>query len=266
MIDFNNRNLEHMSFGKQDVELFKLHCKKIEEDLSAGKENYFYLGVHLLDMYSCKTYRVKSEEFTSDIWNCSSAYFFAVCEKYFGLDKSQVSRYMNIVSEFGDKLIGFAEQWKPYSYSQLSEMLSLTPEQRKEVKPDWTIKRIREYKKELAGKTVATSQQPKEKVYKIFGELKPSARVSNVLDSTFHDFPHLSRDNLPDFFDKLGDRLFVGYNYDGYHFTFTDKIKILSGILCFAQDISSSLESKDFDRFVNIHQTYVMLRKLGYIS
>ena len=109
MIDFNNRNFEHMSFGKQDVELFKLHCKKIEEDLSAGKENYFYLGVHLLDMYSCKTYRVKSEEFTSDIWNCSSAYFFAVCEKYFGLDKSQVSR-----SFFARRRNFFQSLWNAY--------------------------------------------------------------------------------------------------------------------------------------------------------
>ena len=265
MIDFNNRNLEHMSFGKQDVELFKLHCKKIEEDLSAGKENYFYLGVHLLDMYSCKTYRVKSEEFTSDIWNCSSAYFFAVCEKYFGLDKSQVSRYMNIVSEFGDKLIGFAEQWKPYSYSQLSEMLSLTPEQREEVKPDWTIKRIREYKKELAGESVATSQ-PKEKVYKIIGELKPSSRVSNVLDSTFHDFPELSKDNLVDFIDKLGDRLFVGYNYDGYGLSFTDKVKLISAMIGFAFDISKSLESKDICSFVNVNAAFLQLKKFGYIT
>lgn len=260
MIDFNLRN----SFGGNAFPKCeeKWRREKVLEDLAASKTNYFYLGVHLLDIWTTKTYGVHNFDVIS---NYSAANFFDYCSVNFKLDKSQVSRYMNIVSEFGDKLIGFKEEWKPFSYSQLSEMLSLTPEQRKEVKPDWTIKRIREYKKELAGETVATSQ-PKEKVYKIFGELKPSARVSNVLNSTFHDFPILSKDNLPDFIDKLGDRLFVGYNFDGYHFTFTDKIKILSGILCFAQDISRSLESKDFDRFVNIQQTYVMLRKLGYIS
>ena len=76
-----------------------------------------------------------------------------MCE--FGLDKTQVSRYMNIVDEFGDGLRGFKKEWEPYSYSQLCELLPLSSEQRKPIQPDWTIKRIREYKKSL----VATSQQ-----------------------------------------------------------------------------------------------------------
>lgn len=259
MIDFESRN--HFGGNVHDENEEKWRREKVLEDLAASKTNYFFLGVHLLDIWTTKTYGV--HEFVVD--NYSAANFFDYCSVNFKLDKSQVSRYMNIVSEFGDKCIGFKEEWKPFSYSQLSEMLSLTPEQRKEVKPDWTIKRIREYKKELAGEIVATSQ-PKEKVYKIIGELKPSARVSDVLDSTFHDFPHLSKDNLPDFIDKLGDRLFVGYNYSGYGLSYEHKVKLISAMIGFAFDISKSLESKDMNSFYNVQNAFSQLKKLGYIT
>lgn len=261
MIDFNVRNSLCGTAYPTDEE--KWRREKVLEDLAASKTNYFYLGAHLLDIWNTKTYGIHDY---SSFYNYSGANFFDYCEVYFGLDKSQVSRYMNIVSEFGDGLRGFKDEYKEYSYSLLTEMLSLTPEQRKKVKSDWTIKQVRDYKKELAGETVATSQ-PKEKevVYKIYGELKPSERAKNVLNSTFHDFEEVSESNLPDCINTLCRRLFVGFNYCGYNFTYTDKVKILSGLLCFAQDISASLESKNFDRFVNVQQTYDMLRKLGYI-
>lgn len=259
MIDFESRN--HYGGNSYPKDEVKWRREKVLEDLAASKTNYFFLGVHLIDIWTTKTYG--GHKF--DVCNYSAANFFDYCNVNFKLDKSQVSRYMNIVSEFGDKLIGFKEEWKPFSYSQLSEMLSLTPEQRKEVKPDWTIKRIREYKKELAGETVATSQ-PKEKVYKIIGELKPSPRVSDVLDSTFHDFPHLSKDNLSDFIDKLGDRLFVGYNYSGYGLSYEHKVKLISAMIGFAFDISKSLESKDMNSFYNVQNAFSQLKKLGYIT
>lgn len=259
MIDFTCRNWGGSVHNKDEE---KWRREKVLEDLSAAKTNYFCLGAHLLDIWNTETYSVHH----FDVRNYSGANFFDYCNVNFKLDKSQVSRYMNIVSEFGDGLRGFKDEYKDYSYSLLTEMLSLTPEQRKKVKSDWTIKQVRDYKKELAGETVATSQ-PKEKevVYKIYGELKPSERAKNVLKSTFHDFEEVSESNLPDFINTLCRRLFVGFNYCGYNFTYTDKVKILSGLLCFAQDISASLESKNFDRFVNVQQTYDMLRKLGYI-
>ena len=60
-----------------------------------------------------------------------------------------------IVDEFGDGLRCFKKKWEKFGYSQLCELLPLSDEQRKSVKPDWTVKQIREYKKSL----VATSQQ-----------------------------------------------------------------------------------------------------------
>lgn len=95
--------------------------------------------------------------------------FFSYCEKHFGLDKSQVSRYMNVADEFGDRTDGVKPGWKYYSYSQLVELLPLSSEQRKAVKPEWTVKEIRDYKKLVATSqqdrtenTVATSQQNKD--------------------------------------------------------------------------------------------------------
>ena len=59
---------------------------------------------------------------------------------------------MNIVDEFGDGLRCFKKKWEKFGYSQLCELLPLSDEERKPVKPDWTIKKIREYKKSLSDK------------------------------------------------------------------------------------------------------------------
>lgn len=261
MIEFDKRKWSGGSvFSKEDE---KWRRKKVLEDLAESKTNYFYLGAHLLDIWNTKTYGMHTFD---SVCNYSPKNFFDYCLTYFGLEKSQVSRYMNIVDEFGDGLRGFKMEYADFSYSQLSEMLSLTPEQRKDVKPDWTIRRIREYKKELAGK-VATSQQAESvKVTKIYGEIKASENSSKVLTSTFKEFEEVTDENLRSFLDTLCDRLFVGYSYDGYHLTFTDKIKIVSGMLCYASDISKSLQSKDLSSFVNIKQAFTSLQKLGYLQ
>ncbi|MDY4655823.1 MAG: hypothetical protein SO386_06355, partial [Eubacteriales bacterium] len=197
-----------------------------------------------------------------DVCNYSGANFFDYCNVNFKLDKSQVSRYMNIVSEFGDGLRGFKDEYKDYSYSLLTEMLSLTPEQRKKVKPDWTIKQVREYKKELAG-VVATSQ-PKEKVTKLYGEIKASEKSKNILSDVLPPHVDVDENNLREYFDEFGKEFFVGYDY-GYGLSFSDKVRILFSLACFAQDISSYLQGVDFDRFVNILETFRMMKKLGYL-
>lgn len=98
------------------------------------------------------------------------------CEKNFGLDKSAVSRCINVFRTFnasnyvmygnGFKSQGaacdLAEKWNDYSYTQLCEMLPLTDEQREVISPDMTVKEIRAYKKNLknrnASPTVASTQ------------------------------------------------------------------------------------------------------------
>lgn len=165
MIDFNRKKFEgRYGNNEEDKKMLKSYTEVIQKDLFESKTNFFFLGVHLIDLYNSDTYSVADinrEQVRMELnlpigaGNCCAQFFFTYCYDMFGLDKTQVSRFMNIVDEFGNKFIGFKKCWEKYSYSQLCELLPLTEEQRKPVKPDWTIKKIREYKKSL----VATSQQ-----------------------------------------------------------------------------------------------------------
>ena len=137
MIDFKKKKFEG-NYGN-DEEYKKLladYTKTIQKDLAAVKTDFFYLGVHLIDLYNSNTYSITFDReqlriesnLAIGVGNCCSECFFAYCYEKFGLDKTQVSRYMNIVDEFGEKLISFDSAWNKYSYSQLCELLPLTPD------------------------------------------------------------------------------------------------------------------------------------------
>lgn len=164
MIDFKQKRFQGVSSNEktENLEVLEKYAATIHKDLEESKQNFFWLGVHLIDLYSSNLYRLTFDReklgVSGIVDNCSAECFFAYCYDEFGLDKTQVSRYMNIVDEFGEGLRGFKKEWEPYSYSQLCELLPLSSEQRKPIQPDWTIKRIREYKKSL----VAMSQQSDE--------------------------------------------------------------------------------------------------------
>lgn len=151
-------------FYSQPRELAYTSVKYLYTDLTDIRKYYIKLGFHLEEFSRCGYYRdfgfLNLEDF---------------CEKNLGLDKSAVSRCINVYRTFnasespsfvnGIEVKGssmeLSEQWGEYSYSQLCEMLPLTPEQRKDILPDMSVKQIREYKKNLNKKTdnpVATSQ------------------------------------------------------------------------------------------------------------
>lgn len=171
MIDFKQKRFQGVSSTDkvENLEVLEKYAATIRKDLEDSKQNFFWLGVHLIDLYSSNTYsaivgiRFNHEQIRNEYGfnlpigagNCCADFFFAYCFDEFGLDKTQVSRLMNIVDEFGDGLRCFKKKWEKFGYSQLCELLPLSDEKRKPVKPDWTIKKIREYKKSL----VATSQQ-----------------------------------------------------------------------------------------------------------
>ncbi len=169
MINFNAKKFDRVRDNDTElITVLKSYSDTIQKDLSENKTNFFYLGVHLIDLYTSNAYAMNGYSIGSlekdgfrvpvGAGNCCSAYFFAYCFYKFGLDKSQVSRFMNIVDEFGDGLRGFKKSWTKFSYSQLVELLPLSAEQRKPVTPTWTIKQIRDYKKTL----VATPQEEAE--------------------------------------------------------------------------------------------------------
>ena len=171
MIDFKQKRFQGVSSNDkvENLEVLEQYAATIRKDLEDSKQNFFWLGVHLIDLYSSNSYsaivgirfnheRIRNEygfNLPIGAGNCCADFFFAYCFDEFGLDKTQVSRLMNIVDEFGDGLRCFKKKWEKFGYSQLCELLPLSDEQRKSVKPDWTVKQIREYKKSL----VATSQQ-----------------------------------------------------------------------------------------------------------
>lgn len=137
----------------------------ILNDLNNIRDNYIKLGFHLDECQRNKCY-----------YRFLYSNFEDFCLANFNLDKSAVSRCINVYREFnasndvkyknGVKTKGaaieVAEDWKDYSYTQLTEILPLMPEQRKAISPDMTIKEIREYKKSLKGNKTSTvaSTQP----------------------------------------------------------------------------------------------------------
>ena len=133
----------------------------LKRDISDIKTYYIRLGFHLDEFRRFGYY----EDF-----GFSDLYEF--CASNLGLDKSAVSRCINVWSNYC-RVDGYTrtmfldDRYSNYSYSQLCEMLSLTSDQRKRVLPDMTIKDIRDFKKSKSGSqqsgdsTVATSQPVK---------------------------------------------------------------------------------------------------------
>lgn len=139
-------------YKREPRELALASVKYLYTDLTDIRKYYIRLGFHL-------------EEFQRSGYYLDFGYstLYGFCEKNLGLDKSAVSRCINVYKEFnasgmtyvrdGVTFTGSAmelqEEYKDYSYTQLCEMLPLSSEQRKDITPDMTISQIREYKKEL---------------------------------------------------------------------------------------------------------------------
>lgn len=181
-----------IAFREEPRESALQSLKYLYTDMTDIRKYYIRLGFHLDEFERLKYYNdfgyITMEEF---------------CEKNLGLDKSAVSRCINVYRTFnagkdvnycaGSKTIGcpmeLSEKWSKYSYTQLCEMLPLSDEQRKDIKPDMTIKQIREYKKKVKGKTdsaatqeepVASTQPAKIFDYKKFVELKGAAEQTYI--------------------------------------------------------------------------------------
>lgn len=96
--------------------------------------------------------------------DCRSEVFFARCFQQFELDKSSVSRHVNVVYRFGDGKGGLRSVYRDKSFSFLVELLPLDERQIDHCLMYSTVADIRKYKAELAAglkepKPVATSQQ-----------------------------------------------------------------------------------------------------------
>lgn len=129
---------------RKERELARASVKYILTDLNDIRHSYIRLGFHL---YECR-----QQKYYEDFGFVDMDEF---CEKNFGMDKSSVSRCINVFLSFcpvtSSSLpqMGLDERWNEYSYSQLVEMLPLSHKQRLQIKPNMTIKQIREMKKDM---------------------------------------------------------------------------------------------------------------------
>lgn len=144
MINFAAENLNFKSvanitrgYAKDAIERIKTLQASIDQD------KYKLAWELYSSLWLDKLYRVISNG------HCHPKYLFSFCEKNFDLDKSTVSRYLNIVAEFGNGAQGLAPEWKDYKWHILVELLPLSEDERRAVKPDWTRQMVREYKKDL---------------------------------------------------------------------------------------------------------------------
>lgn len=135
---------------RQERELAQSSHGYILRDIYDIKTNYIRLGFHLNECLTMKYF----EDFGFDN-------FYNYCEVNFKLDKSSVSRIINVWKEFclyDDPFcpkMFIDPKWADFSFSQLVEMLPMKDDMRLKCKPDMTVKQLRD----LKHSSVATSQQ-----------------------------------------------------------------------------------------------------------
>ena len=146
---------ENPSGSRKSEEADARHSLRyILSDLSDLKRSFIRLGFHLYEFRMYAFYYVFGYLSMEDF-----------CEANLGLSKSAVSRLINVYLEFSKvqdytRTMFLDEKYQDYSYSQLCEMLNMTDEQRRQVRPDMTVKEIRDLKKNVSRNVlqVATSQ------------------------------------------------------------------------------------------------------------
>jgi len=120
-----------------------LDCSRgyINNDLQSIGESFLKLGAHLKEVRDNKYY---------ELGGYKNVFDFALDE--FNLSKSSVSRFINIHIAFSENHNSFhiAQKYKEYNYSQLCEMLSCADDLLAEIKPNMSVKDIRELKKGIS--------------------------------------------------------------------------------------------------------------------
>lgn len=119
------------------------HTKKIKESLEFVRDKFIYVGFLLWEVRQYEYYKDNYNSFVEYVdanydFGKSSAYnFISLCERFSApTDSNNPSMNIN-------------KKYMKYSMSQLTEMLSFDDKQIKWVKPNSTVKEIREVKKNI---------------------------------------------------------------------------------------------------------------------
>ena len=147
----------------------------ISQDLNDIKRSYFRLGFHLDEFDRCKYLQQFGYTCLSD---------FALHN--WGLESSFVSRCI-AVFKFTARYSGALptmfqrEEYEPYSYSQLVEMISMDEDTLRRCSPNFSVRELREIKKNAKKREqIATSQSEKKFNYEKYFSLSGAARSTYV--------------------------------------------------------------------------------------
>lgn len=165
MSDWSNSEFSYVHGDAYDVtpgEIALSSLKYIYTDLTDIKRSYFRLGFHLSEF---------DRYFYYQQFGFSSMEEMAIVN--FGMDKSALSRCLNVYRRFCQKEFDsmgvlktmknyYDDRYNDFSYSQLVEMLPLKDDVIQKITPDMSVRQIRELKKKKQGSKVATSQPKNE--------------------------------------------------------------------------------------------------------
>lgn len=139
---FELEQTQEVSFGKRDRNEYQRFVKAIDTGFKKASDAFIIIGCALWNIHHNEYYRIDNYKNIAE---------FAL-DRY-ELKKSTTHNYINVVEKFGElkdgKALGIKDAYKDFSYSQLVAMLSLTPEQLEAVLPDWSVRKIVGFGKEL---------------------------------------------------------------------------------------------------------------------
>ena len=142
-------SIDHLN-GKRGV------TQKIKSAMYDAAKQFVYIGFLL--------WEVKQYEYFYEN-NYESVYHYAEAE--LGFKRSSTKNFIAICENFCRRNEPYKElptmhlddRWSDYQYSQLTEMLAMSPAQREKTKPSMTVRQLREIKK---APTVVHQEPPKE--------------------------------------------------------------------------------------------------------
>ena len=165
-------------------ELYEKLYSVIEENQKKGTKAFISIAVSLFGIYEHDLYKEKNY-----------ANIYDIAFEQFGLSKTNVFNYLNIVKNFGMKdengegFKGLKAEYEKFSSSQLISLLKLKEQLRVEITPDMSvgeINRKRRYWEEEhpvttdeKGTSVASKKPKKEKV-----ELMKTGDIQEILEGT----------------------------------------------------------------------------------
>lgn len=131
---------------------------KIKQAMQETAKQFVYIGFLLWEV---KQYEYYYEEGYDNVYQyaeyelgfkrSSTKNFIAICENFCRRDEN----FKSLPTMFLD------DRWSDYQYSQLTEMLSMSPTQKEQTKPNMTVKQLREIKKPQIIEAATVSKPPK---------------------------------------------------------------------------------------------------------